>query len=181
MDKYKGTSLVPKDGTQEDTNKAVLDLLKKTNEVNAAKVEKSAYDANNAVIDNKILSAVEGGALLASCLSSSNANQYFDNVTLFYQRTGNTVFVFGSFRLRSTPAATLSGQIIFTPPQNILAVTTTNTTISPGHIWRADVSIAGDNEYVKYDAANARIISNGTLDSVQPGLMYGISLMYSRT
>jgi hypothetical protein len=32
MDKYKGTSLVPKDGTQEDTNKAALDLLKKINE-----------------------------------------------------------------------------------------------------------------------------------------------------
>jgi hypothetical protein len=32
MDKYKGTSLVPKDGTQEDTNKATLDLLKKINE-----------------------------------------------------------------------------------------------------------------------------------------------------
>jgi hypothetical protein len=31
-DKYTGTSLVPKDGTTEDTNKAALDLLKKINE-----------------------------------------------------------------------------------------------------------------------------------------------------
>jgi hypothetical protein len=35
-DKYTGTILVTKDGTQEDTNKAALDLLKKINEVSSS-------------------------------------------------------------------------------------------------------------------------------------------------
>jgi hypothetical protein len=114
------------------------------------------------------------GALNANVLSSSNANQYFDLVTVYFIRIMDIVFVFASMRFRSNAGTgTQSGNIRLTPPAYLPIGAGTLTTLSPGHVWRASPSITSDNEWVKYVSASSRIDTNGTLDSTEAGIEYG--------
>jgi hypothetical protein len=114
------------------------------------------------------------GVLNANVLSSSNANQFMDRVSVYFVRIMDIVFVIASMRFRSaTGTGTQAGNIRLTPPAYLAIGAATLTTLSPGHVWRASPSITSDNEWVKYVSASSRIDTNGTLDSTEAGIEYG--------
>jgi hypothetical protein len=75
-DKYTGTSLVPKDGTHEDTNKAALDLLKKINE--GAGDLSGINDLLSAKIDALTASIASLASTIVTIDIGSNANGYWE-------------------------------------------------------------------------------------------------------
>jgi hypothetical protein len=138
-----------------------------------------AYKANRSAIYAEGSAQNYSGAL-TGILSSSNANQYFDLFSAFYIRIGDIVHIKASFRWRSKAGkGTQGGQVQITPPAFLAIGTGTSTTLSPGWVWRNGGSITSDNEWMKFDSANARIISDGTLDSIEAGLIYGFDIMYT--
>jgi len=134
-------------------------------------------DANTDTFGN---GTILGRGSLSGVLASSNANQYLDLVSVYYTRDNNLVNIKGCFRLRSNAGTgTQNGNLRITPPASLAIGAGTNTALSPGWVWRIGGSITSDNEYVKFDSANARLITNGTLDSIEAGLMYELDVTYT--
>jgi len=120
----------------------------------------------------------EEGVLTTGVLSSSNANQYFENVYLYYTRKKNRVSIVGRCSCRSVTAETLEGTFILTPPAHLTPGNELGVYSAVGHMLRSGGSIANNSPLV-YNAASVTIRTSSVLYSVQGGLGYSIYLQYT--